>query len=241
MISKTLLLLLIPGLLLAQKQNSSIPVTPNIVEQKRQSPPPSPGLGTIEKLNPSSAAEEPLLPPEVSKSFSLEEHFFPHPGVVFLQGGKYAGDDHLYNLTNNIGVYIEIEKSKDVKIDIDKKKIKELIGFIFKKTILIPNVKDEKPPFPYFHLLIMVAPIGDKGYAFYCSGRLFESIKLDRIDMDKNMQFQAITWEKQILLVVPADKLKDELYTAVREITTNFVERYRHFEDIKLRKTADPR
>lgn len=240
MFSKTLLLIMIPGLLLAQKQNTSIPVTPNVIQQPAQQPQSKPASAEpIKKVpEPVNESKESILLPEKRQPGSAEEHFFPHPGVVFLQGAKWVGDDHLYNLTNNIDVFIEVEKTKDVTVDIDKVKIKELITSIFKKTILIPSVKDAKPPFPYFHMLIMIAPI-EKGYVFYCSGRLFESIRLDRIDLDKNMLFQGITWEKQVLLVVSKEKLKDEIYAAVRDITNNFVERYRHFEDIRLRKATE--
>ena len=177
-------------------------------------------------------AATPLVPPRIMADTSVDSHFFPHPGVVFQKSGQWLGDEHLYNLSNNLEVFVEVEKTTGLDVSIDKEKIKNIISLAFKKT-LTTNYKDN-PPLPFFDVTVLIAPI-DKGFAVYCSGRLFEEVKLERVEFRKNEHFQAITWEKQSLLVIPKDKLMEEILVAVKDIADAFVERYRYFEEIKLK------
>ncbi len=245
MFYKILAITLIPGLLLAQKENVTIPMVPNITQMPAQQPQ-APGGGGGAKQNtevvapPKTEADVPIAPENVSSDLSPDSHFFPHPGVIFEKNGRWMGDEHLYNLTNNIHVYVEVEKTKGLDVNIDKKKIKDTVAFAFKQSILIPINVVQNPPLPFFDVVVLIAPI-DKGYAFYCTGRLFEAVTLSRVDFDKNVQFQAVTWEKQSLLIVPKDKLMDEILAAVKDIANSFVERYRYFEEIKQKKASENR
>jgi hypothetical protein len=239
MIYRLLILIFVPGLLLAQTQTTTVPTTPSVVPHKQPVQPTTTKQATAPAPEkPPLRTKPPFIPEKLPQKSRIvigpEEHFFPHPGILFEKNGKWLGDDHLYNLTPDIGIFVEVEKAPDVTAQVDEKHIKNLVSYIFEKGSISPKPASEPPPFPYFHILVMVTGI-DRGYSVYCAGRLFESVNVDRINLEKNVYFQVITWEKQALLVIPADKFRDELDIAITDITNNFVERYRHYEDIKLK------
>lgn len=226
---------MIPGILFAQPSTSVVPTTPTLPpppSQKQQTQPAAAATKTT-TVDQTPTEQSPVARGEVS----IESNLYPHPGIYFKKGGSWVGDDNLFNLDRNIEIIVEIERTKGVT-DLDSNHIKELIQNIFKKSTISPRNTGDQPPYPYYHILIMIAPI-QKGYAVYCSGRLFESVALDRSHLDKDVYYQAITWEKQALLVIPSDKLRDDVDKAVSDITNSFVERYRHFEDLKLRQAAE--
>ncbi len=159
---------------------------------------------------------------------------FAQPGIIVLKDGKWVGVDHLFNLTNKIEVYIEVQKSPTITEEINTEAIKTSIETLFKKGSITTKA-ESTPPFPFFHMLIMIIPV-EKGYAVLCEGRLFESVHLDRFITEKNMYFQAITWEKQLLVIAPKDTFRAEIDKAVDEIANSFVTRYAFFEGIKNRQ-----
>lgn len=163
------------------------------------------------------------------------DHFFPQPGIIASsQGGSWEGAEHLYNITNNIGIYVEVISTKDMRAPPDQKRIKDTITSLFEKVKINPS-SESSPPFPFFHMLVMIAPV-ENGYAIFCEGRLFESVTLQRFALARESFFQAITWEKQALFIAPSNELDLYIEKGVREITDLFVEKYKYYDDLLHRR-----
>ncbi|HEY4832645.1 MAG TPA: hypothetical protein VIH61_08825 [Waddliaceae bacterium] len=172
--------------------------------------------------------------------FSAEEafddqRFYPNPGIIALRDGRWVGSDHLYNLTNKIDIVIEFFTPPSVVLPVTKENIKTTVSEIFKKARITPptDFSGDKPPLPFFHMLIMMYPI-EKGYVVYCEGRLFEQVELDRVKPDEQTAMQAITWESQNLIITSKEDLANQLTKSVDEIATAFANRFRFYEDIRL-------
>lgn len=174
--------------------------------------------------------------PAVVKPPSLfnEEAEYLHPGILVNMGGRWEGSDHLLNISNNIGVYVSILKPENEELPTSEAQIKTEVESIFSLANIKPQilVTSGKAPLPAFEVEIFVYPI-ERGYVAYCSGRLFESVVLERFKMDPNMAFQAITWEKQHLIVTPKEQLGDQLTKTIQDIAKTFAERYQVYEKIK--------
>lgn len=160
--------------------------------------------------------------------------FYPNPGIVAQRGGAWIGSDHLYNLTSNIDILVEIFKPDNVDIPITEEIIRSRVADIFKKGGITPIAEQVagEPPLPFFHVLVMIYPI-DKGYVAYCEGRLFEKVQLDRIRLDDLTLLQGITWESQNLIVSPTSQIGEQISKSVDEIAETFVERYRFYDEIR--------
>ena len=201
------------------------------------------GSGTIQgiepfeplKKNPPPATSKQTLPPPVTPpKLIAEQATYLHPGILVNLRGKWEGSDHLLNINNNIGVYISIIKPEGENLNVTEGDLKKEVESIFTLAGIKPQtlVAPGKPPLPAFEIQVFVYPI-DKGYVAYCSGRLFESVSVDRFKMDSNMAFQAITWEKEHLIVSPKDQFVDQLTRTIQDIGKTFGERFQVYERIK--------
>ena len=206
---------------------SSITQTSSQVEQKKYLD------NSRLQVKDSPSSSLPLIPTAPTSKINQSATYL-HPGILVLTNGKWEGSDHLLNLTNQIGVSISIVKPEDEIIDVTQEQLQKQIEAIFNQRHIKPQIltASGQPPLPVFEMEIFIYPI-DKGYAACCEGRLFESVKLDRFKMDSNMAFQAITWEKQTLLVGPKTTFTEQLIQNVHAIATAFVERYQNYERIK--------
>lgn len=194
------------------------------------------GLGKYErpKAPPPSNV---VLPPPVQPTREVPQHAeYLHPGILVNVGRGWEGSDHLLNLPHNIGVYIKILKPELGNLEINEQELQRQIETIFGEADIKPLTiaASGKPPLPAFEIEIFIYPI-EKGYAAFLDGRLFESVVLDRFNMDSNMAFQAITWEKQNLIISPKDKFGEQLSKAAEDIALAFVERYIAYERLKQR------
>ena len=150
-----------------------------------------------------------------------------HPGILIFKNGNWEGSDHLLNLPNNIGVYVNINKPDDLLSNISTAKIKEVVTKLFTDVAIVPNsvVLANQPPLPAFELQILVYPVG-KGFAAGLEGRLFEAVTLPRLNtLGADLSFQAITWERKSLIVGPVDTINEQLVKSASEITAAFIER----------------
>ncbi|MBX9587522.1 MAG: hypothetical protein K2X50_09735 [Gammaproteobacteria bacterium] len=202
--------------------------------------PPSAGSGTIQAMPKlerpveKKQTEEPM--PSITRAPQLTakhaSYFFP--GIIVYRGGKWEGSDHLLNLTNNIGLYISIVKPHDVTLDISEEHLKKAVADIFDKVNIKPTTlaPEGKPPLPAFEIEILIYPI-ERGYVACCSGSLFESVTLQRFVLDQNMAFQAITWQKETLVVSPTEKFAEQLTSSVQEIGQAFADRFETFDKMK--------
>lgn len=196
----------------------------------------------LEKKQPASA------PPHTTQSLpvNVKPHFvehvhgadYLHPGILVYLNDKWEGSDHLLNLTNNISVFVTILKPEDVLLEITNAQLQTEIEKIFQEANIKPKTLVEvgKPPLPAFEIEIFVYPI-DKGYVACCDGRLLESVILERFKMDSNMAFQAITWEKQSLIVSPKAQFGEQITKNVQDIAHAFVERFKTYEKLKQSAT----
>jgi hypothetical protein len=189
--------------------------------------------------------ERSVTPPPSTTSKPFPQHIKPppsvpqradylHPGILVLLNGKWEGSDHLLNLQSNIGVYVTILKPETETLEVTNSQLEKEVAAIFEKGGLKPLTLSPagKAPLPAFEIEIFIYPI-EKGYAAFCDGRLFETAILDRFKMDPNMAFQAITWEKQNLIVGPKSDFAGLLTNTVKEIAETFVERVRAYERVK--------
>lgn len=188
-------------------------------------------------VKPPSAGAPPKaeLPPPVKRAPEVPQHAeYLHPGILVNLNGIWEGSDHLLNLSSNIGVYVKLIKPEEESLDIGEKDLQKQVESIFGDANIKPLTMAAvgKPPLPAFEIEIFVYPI-ERGYSAFLDGRLFESVVLERFKMDPNMAFQAITWEKQSLIVSPKDKFPEVLTKAVQEIAEAFVTRYQAFEQLK--------
>lgn len=184
--------------------------------------------------SPQPSIPQPLPEPVAPPTLIPEQADYLHPGILVNMGGKWEGSDHLLNISSNIGVYVSIVKPENEVLNVSEMQVKKDIENIFTLSNIKPQilVTPGKPPLPAFEIEIFVYPI-DKGYVACCSGRLFESVILERFKMDTNMAFQAITWEKQHLIVSPKEQFASELTKTVQDIAKTFGERFQAYERIK--------
>lgn len=169
------------------------------------------------------------FPPPPNLSYTL-------PGIVGQSGAEWIGSDHLLNLTPNIHVNVDVIKPASLEIDFTSDELRGAVLETFEKRGFDSSFAQEEPgpPLPYFNILVMVQKIAG-GYAATVQGRLFEAVTLKRVVLPDEITFQAITWEKENLLIVPKDKLKSEVLNTTDEIATIFLDRFEFFEKQKSR------
>lgn len=147
------------------------------------------------------------------------------PGVVALQQGEWVGNDHLFGLSHNIGVVVEIVKPPGVVIPISETAIQAQVGQFLKAGHVNPRLQIVgSTPLPYLNIIIMLNPI-ENGYAAFIAVRLFEDVQIRRFHLKLGTTFQAITWERQEFIVFPTDQLKEQISKVLQSIVTTFNER----------------
>jgi hypothetical protein len=189
-----------------------------------------PGQVTPPKPTKPTPLPTPIKPPP-----QVPQHAeYLHPGILVYLNGRWEGSDHLLNLPNSIGVYVTIVKPEEEALNITAEQLQKEVEMIFGQANLKPLTlaAQGRPPLPAFEIEIFLYPI-EKGYAACCDGRLFESVTLDRFKMDPNMAFQAITWEKQTLIVGPKATFAEQLLQNVQGIAVAFIDRYLTYERLK--------
>lgn len=169
-----------------------------------------------------------------AKIAAPEEVNYLSPGIIVNRGASWAGGDNLLNISKNIPIHLELVLPVGKKSPIEEATIKKHVADIFAKAGISNQAQafTNKPPLPYFHVLIMVQNI-EKGYAAYVGGRLFEEVTVPRVVLPDNTFFQAITWEKQDLVVASPEEIANQVLTTLDEIAQNFADRYTYFENVK--------
>ena len=165
----------------------------------------------------------------------FEEPTYLFPGLVARYGKEWVGSDYLYDMPVNMGVVIEVVLPEGKAIDINPNSLKQQISGIFAKLGINPDAEaiGPKPPLPFFHVLILAYPTDTK-YVAYVSGRLFEEVKIDRLHFEPNGTLQAITWEKQDLVITSPSQFNDQLTKTVDSIGEAFIDRIRFFQELQL-------
>lgn len=165
-----------------------------------------------------------------------ELNVYTHPGIVISQGGKWVGSDHLLNLGKKVDVVVEILKPEGTKLPFTEEALEQRVEAAFKKKEFdtTASTNASMPDIPFFNVLLIVYPI-EKGFASFVEGRLFESIDPKRVKLEKETEFQAITWEKKTLIVAPSNELEGTVLKAIDDILTTFFERYDYFEKVRFK------
>lgn len=176
------------------------------------------------------ASTKPALPSEAFNQAS-ELNVYTHPGIVINQGGRFVGSDHLLNLSKHIDIASEILKPNEAEIPLSTQMIDDYIHDKFTKKGL-ESSNGTASSIPFFNLLLVIYPV-DQGFVALVDGRLIESVDPKRVKLDRDTQFQAITWEKKVLLVTPKDDFKASIFKTIDDILNTFFERYDYFERLK--------
>ena len=192
-------------------------------------------LETTKKTPPPAIVLPPIKPPELVNK--VASYF--HPGILVWRDNGWVGGDHMLNLTNNIGVYVTVIKAEKETFQVDEAALRQMIESLFKEANISPKIYGpvDQPPLPFFQVEIMIYPV-EQGYVASCTGRLFEAVSLARFLPDPKMTFQAITWEKDNLIVAPTDKINTLIHQTIADIVKVFTERYTYFS---LRKREELR
>lgn len=161
---------------------------------------------------------------------------YTHPGIVVSQDGKWVGSDHLLNLSNKIDVIVEILKPETTKLPFTEESLEQRIEAAFKKKDFETSASrtSAMPHIPFFNVLLVIYPI-EKGYVGLVDGRLMESIDPKRVKLEKNTDFQAITWEKKTLVVAPTDEFEGIINKTIDDILATFFERFEFFEKLRVK------
>lgn len=155
------------------------------------------------------------------------------PGVITYRG-SWVGADNLLGVSKNIPVYIELVLPPGKQSPVTAEELKKKITQIFSKVgILDTSVAyTDKPPLPFFHILVMVQSI-EKGYATFIAGRLFEEATVPRVILNDGTFFQVITWEKQDMIVASPEQTAENTIKVIEDIANNFADRYKYFDTLK--------
>lgn len=173
-----------------------------------------------------------LAADEEAKKYQMPPNVkFTFPGILGTGEGGWVGSDHLLNLSKNVSVIVEIVKPENVQLPFTEEELRDKVLDIFEKEGLYIKfeVEEGKPPLPYFDLLVMAQRI-EGGYTVVVEGRLYEQVTLKRVILPDEIFFQAITWEKQNLVVAATKDIKGHVESAVEEIAKKFTERVKFFE-----------
>lgn len=201
--------------------------TPTTTSPQLQLPPlqrPEAPALPAKKLPKASTTQKPIISGEL----------FTLPGMVGLNNNQWVGGDNFFNLSNEIQVVVEIAMPEGKKLPVSKPNISNIILRGFSKAGIIPHAQatEDSPPLPMFHLIVFANSVEDAVVGF-CAGRLFEAVELKRVNLEKGITFQAITWEKQDLIIASEEEFPVQLDKSVQEITQEFVTRFTYFQSLK--------
>ncbi len=200
---------------------------------------PAPPAAHTRPLPLQQPAQRPTAPPPAAfgkPPAPTGQLYFSEPGIIGYQNGRWVGSDHLYNLSKDIGVLVEIVHMPDVKTTLDESVIEKIVLDTLRAGGFNANLLNggTVPPFPYYDVLIITMPMPE-GTIAYVGCRLFEEVHLDRVQLAEGVFWQAITWEKQTLVQSSKEDFAKHIYGDVTNMTNYFVQRFKHFEEMKMK------
>lgn len=212
-------------------QSSTIPGSYNPSSSSPMKPLPQlPQQPTAKSQKP----KEVKLPPlHYTPQLTSEKPTYFHPGILVLNKEDWKGADYLLNLTNQIGVVIEIIRPEKDHLPLSEEKIKGIVQAQFQQSGISPVTMAEKnkAALPFFEVKIFLYPIVG-GYSSFCEARLFESVNMKRIMLEPGMEFQAITWQREALLLGTSDKIVNRIETQVNDFARDFTSVYKIYAEI---------
>lgn len=201
-------------------------------QQKQSQTTPTSGQGVA----PGQAVPQPVKPTGPSRASDImgrkegppaaSGELFVYPGVVYNKEGRWVGGENFINLSHRIALQVNIVKPEGVTLPFNESTLTEKILSIFEPAGIIINYSGEngKPPLPLFNLVVVIYPYRE-GFAGACVARLFEEVKVERVNLNKGETFQGITWEQTSLAVATKNDFEMLLLNTVGGIAKNFVQR----------------
>lgn len=157
------------------------------------------------------------------------------PGLVKFSNNQWVGSDYLYNLPPTIGVAVELVVPSEISSTYLKEDIRAQVEGILSSYGITPFAQafGDLPPLPFFHVIVFAVPVKNS-YVLNVAGRLFEEVKLARLNYQLPGTWQAITWEKQELVVSAKGHVLDRLRMTIKDIAGLFASRFNHFNRLLL-------
>ena len=168
----------------------------------------------------------PYIPP---KPVVKPGPIFMEPGVLFIKNDQYQGSDYLGRLPTSFPIVAEIIKSEKETFNLTEGEVINFIRKQFAGKNLVLNETRNQPETPFLRVIVLLQSIDDRGYAAAIRLSLFETVKIERAVLQEGMTFQAITWEREGLVVTPKDAAKDSIGKGLESLATDFVARYGAF------------
>lgn len=159
---------------------------------------------------------------------------YTQPGIVSYKAGRWIGNDQLYNLSENIRVVVETDSLEGVNVPLKGDLIRSRVETTFRKSGINPfgSADGAEAVLPFVHILL-ITRVTDGQLATGIYVRLFEAIKLGRVQVEGGVVWQGITWEKQGLVVGTAETLEEMTSTALDEILGAFIKRFLFYQKLK--------
>lgn len=168
-------------------------------------------------------------------SAMADNTYYPFPGDVYQSGGGYSGADQLLNLGTSIPFQVNLIVPGENNVPVTQDSIAAIVAKVWEQGGL--NQSAPGPgKFRFFTLNVLIYPEKD-GFIAAIQGKLFEQVDLNRVRLEKDHLYQAITWEQTKLLVAPRDAFPASLDNAVEEIIKNFVMRLEAFRKSEAGKS----
>lgn len=197
----------------------------------------TPGVPGTSSTTPSKTPAAPPATTTIPKKPGVKEgekivssvyEIFTVPGVVALRGDAWVGTENLYNLTPDLGLFVEFIESPNLNLPLRENTIKEKVSAIVRDSGISVrgNVLLKKTPLPFLHCILMIMPI-EKGFTAYCAIRLFEETRVSRVFLPTEVVWQTITWEKQEIIVSATEQITEQVTKTFEDLATSFVQRYR--------------
>jgi len=154
---------------------------------------------------------------------------YASPGITSYQEGEWVGSDHLLQVKMPILVSVEVNSQENVP-SISSKEIEKIALETLKNEGIPIGTSFSNSSFqPFLHILILALK-APEAVAFSVNTRLFEEMHSDRIHLNKDIFFQAITWDHQSLHIASDEEFKKELISSVKETLTTFASRLKRFQ-----------
>lgn len=209
-------------------------IPPSSATKSAPLPPSLPPIPPLQQKEKDKSTEEykPTKPVE-RKQVKLSPVYF-HPGVLIFKNGTWNGGDYLFNLSNQIGVYVNIIQPENSEINVDENAIRKKVENAFSQGGITPTiiVSEGEPPVPFFQMQILVYPAGNV-VAASTKGALYEAVTLKRAILEQGTSFQAITWQRESLIVSSPQDFEVNLLKNVDETVNSFVERYQFYRQFQ--------
>jgi hypothetical protein len=162
--------------------------------------------------------------------------------MVARLGRQWVGSDYLYQMPGHIGVVVEVVHSTEQDLPIDEAGIKQAIMNLFYDNGIVPEAlaTANQPPLPFLHILILTSEV-EKQTVAAVAARFFEKVSIDRFEFIPPGVWQAITWERQDLVIAPRVQLAGEVQRTAMGLATNFVDQINYFLELRIEQDSDIR